>query len=89
MLTAKIDHSSIDESRQRQIAADIIDIVEGKIRSVHPEVEAIAANYQPEPDDDKPNTLLYGENYYDLEDKLTELLVDNFNRKPKCVTKKK
>jgi hypothetical protein len=51
-------------------AALIIDLVESKIREVYPFIETFA-NSQ------KGNTLLYGENYYDLENEIVEELITN------------
>jgi hypothetical protein len=77
----KIDHTSIEDSRQRQVAANIIDIVEAAIREANPQVEELAL--AAEEDGEKTNTLLHGTPYFDLEDELTTLLVENFNKKPK------
>lgn len=58
----------------RELAGQIIDWVENKIRVAHPQVDKIAEEYVEYVNDEKekPNTLLYGENYYDLEDKITK-----------------
>lgn len=51
----------------QRLAHEIIDLVELSIRKAHPMIEDLAANL-------KGNTLLYGENYYDLENEISELL---------------
>ncbi|MDG6221915.1 MAG: hypothetical protein IAX21_07120 [Candidatus Bathyarchaeota archaeon] len=53
--------------RFQRLAHEIIDLVELSIRKAHPTIDAQAADL-------KGNTLLYGENYYDLENEITELL---------------
>lgn len=47
-------------------------MVEHDIRRVHPEVDQIAMEFTV--NDEKPNTLLYGETYYNLEDAIVQLL---------------
>ncbi len=54
----------------KALAAAIIDTVEDTIRKAHPQVEKIASEYTVE--EEKPNTLLYGETYYDLESDIAE-----------------
>ncbi len=106
----KIDHTSINESLQRQIAAKLIDEVEDALHQI-PQVKelaerpyctecnaflgtnrddiphAVLEHFEAHPDHKdsltNPNTLLYGEAYYDLEDSITETLVENFIRKGK------
>ena len=51
----------------QRLAHEIIDLVELSIRKAHPTIEDLATNL-------KGNTLLYGENYYDLENEISELL---------------
>jgi len=53
--------------RFQELAADIIDMVEHAIREAHPEVDRIASKCE-------GNTLLRGEAYYALEDKVSNLL---------------
>jgi len=50
-----------------KIAARIIDMVEYDIRRANPEVDTIAIEKE-------GNTLLHGENYYQLEDAIAKLL---------------
>lgn len=71
---AKIDISDADHP-VRSLVADLIDEVEAKIRSAHPAVDKIASNWKNE-DKEKPNTLLYGENYYDLEESIVSQIVE-------------
>jgi hypothetical protein len=59
----------IDNDACRQLAANVIDIVEAAIREAHPQVEEIASNWV-DGEGGKPNTLLHGEAYYNLEDEL-------------------
>jgi hypothetical protein len=59
---------SIENSRELQLAADIIDLVEDAIRAENKDVDAIAEG-------NEGNTLLYGESYYKLEDEIADLLV--------------
>jgi hypothetical protein len=59
---------SIENSRELQLAADIIDLVEDAIRAANKDVDAIAEG-------NEGNTLLYGERYYKLEDEIADLLV--------------
>ena len=54
----------------QRLAADIIDMVEHAIRKAYPKVDKIASKC-------KGNTLLYGEVYYDLEDKVSNFLREN------------
>lgn len=56
----------------KEVAHKIIDMVEHDIRRVHPEVDQIAMEFTV--NDEKPNTLLYGETYYNLEDAIVQLL---------------
>jgi hypothetical protein len=60
--------------KERKLASEIIDRVEWAIRKAHPKVDKVGKNCQ-------GNTLLYGEKYFDLEDTLTELLQDAYNKK--------
>ena len=53
--------------RFQELAANIIDMVEYAIRKAHPEVDEIASKCE-------GNTLLRGEAYYTLEDKVSNLL---------------
>ena len=50
-----------------KLAAKLIDLIEHDIRRANPEVDAIAMTKE-------GNTLLHGENYYDLENKIAEEL---------------
>lgn len=50
-----------------KMAAELIDLVEHDIRRAHPEVDAIAMQQE-------GNTLLHGENYYDLEAEIAKRL---------------
>lgn len=52
-----------DMNRYERLAAEIIDVVEHEIREAHPEVEALASACE-------GNTLLHGEVYYNLEERL-------------------
>ncbi len=107
----RIDHTSIDKSTQRQVAADVLDMVEDRLHQLFPQVKELAErpyctvceafigngddtahalqeHHEKHPDHGKddieqPNTLLYGENYYTLEDDLTSLFVEKFIRKGK------
>ena len=56
----------------QEMAHDVIEMVEGKIRSLHPVVDEYACNLLV--DDERINTLLHGEGYYDLENEVTEYL---------------
>jgi hypothetical protein len=56
--------------RERILASQIIDLVEDAIRKAHPKVDRVGKNCQ-------GNTLLYGEKYYDVEDLLTEILLNS------------
>jgi hypothetical protein len=51
----------------QNIAHEIIDLVECSIRKAHPKIDAKASGI-------KGNTLLYGENYYNLENEIVEIL---------------
>jgi hypothetical protein len=51
----------------QRLAHEIIDLVEFSIRKAHPTIDAKAIAL-------KGNTLLYGENYYDLEHEVSEIL---------------
>lgn len=62
-------------SIERQLAAEIIDLVEHAIREEHPDVDKIASEIVI--DEEKPNTLLHGEAYYDLENSLTEKFIES------------
>ena len=53
--------------RFQRLAHEIIDYVEYSIRTAHPEIDNIASSME-------GNTLLYGENYYNLENKISEIL---------------
>lgn len=53
-------------------AHEIIDMVEEAIRDEFPQVDKIARDRVV--DGEKPNTLLYGEAYYDLENQLAETI---------------
>ncbi|MEJ2241500.1 MAG: hypothetical protein P8Y18_05085 [Candidatus Bathyarchaeota archaeon] len=44
----------------QRLVHEIIDYVEYSIRTVHPEIDTLATSL-------KGNTLVYGENYYNLE----------------------
>jgi hypothetical protein len=61
--------------KNRSIAHTIIDLVENAIRTAHPEIEQFV------PKTDKEgnviNTFLYGEDYYNLEDSVVQVLNDN------------
>lgn len=71
-----MEATKIQNDKVRQLAADLIDLVESAIRDAHPEIEKIASSWKPEDPDvtEPPNTLLYGEGYYDLEDQITQKL---------------
>jgi hypothetical protein len=58
-----------------KLAHVIIDMVEYDIRKEHPDVDQIAMEIVNE-DNEKPNTLLYGEAYYALEDAIASKLCD-------------
>lgn len=66
--------------QKQELASHIIDLVEDAIRSEHLEFDDIAKNYTV--DGEKPNTLLYGIPYYDLEEEIINLLGD-ISMKPK------
>ena len=53
--------------KSQRLAHEIIDLVEDAIRKAHPTIDAKASRL-------KENTLLYGENYYNLEDEIAEIL---------------
>jgi hypothetical protein len=53
--------------KYQRLAHKIIDLVEFSIRETHPAVDAKATA-------SKGNTLLYGENYYNLENEISEIL---------------
>jgi hypothetical protein len=75
----------IQNDVHRQVAADVIDLVEEAIRNAHPQIEKIAQDYTVTDEDAEktdayhPNTLLYGEVYYDLEDELANVLREKFS----------
>lgn len=62
-----------------EIAADIIDQVEAAIRAAHPSVDKIAQEFTVE--EEKPNTLLYGEPYFNLETAIGNSLREKFGKK--------
>ena len=51
----------------QSLAHEIIDLVECSIRKAHPTIDTKALG-------SKGKTLLYGENYYDLENEIAEIL---------------
>jgi len=51
----------------KNLAAELIDLVEAKIREVYPAIDLMAERHE-------MNTLLYGEQYYELEDEIIERL---------------
>jgi len=51
----------------QRLAHEIIDLVEDAVRKAHPTVDTKASRL-------KGNTLLYGENYYNLENEIAEIL---------------
>lgn len=51
----------------QRFAHEIIDLVENAIRKAHPTIDAKTSRL-------KENTLLHGENYYNLEDEIAEIL---------------
>jgi hypothetical protein len=51
----------------QRLAHEIIDLVENAIRKAHPTIDARASQLT-------GNTLLHGENYYNLEDQIAEIL---------------
>ena len=53
---------------ERKLASDIIDLVEDRIREIHPLVDSLAQSFE------HNNTLLIDENYYNLEDEITALI---------------
>ena len=57
-----------------QVAHEIIDVVEAKIREVYPIMEQYVKLFLKE-----YNTLFIGEVYYDLENKIVDLLKTTFN----------
>ncbi len=64
------------------IAHTIIDMVEKAIREAHPFIDKMARSYTVKGDiegeeAEQPNTLLYGEVYYNLENEVVEVLRDN------------
>lgn len=68
------------------LASEIIDMVEHDIRRANPDVDEIAMNKVVKgeiegEEDEHPNTLLYGEDYYQLEDAIAEKLRKAFSKK--------
>lgn len=59
-----------------EVAEKIIDLVEETIRTEFPEIDTIAEEYTVDDygETEYPHTLLYGETYYDLENKIVEIL---------------
>lgn len=51
----------------KELVAEIIDLVEAQIRKAHPLIDKKAKRW-------KGNVLLYGDNYYETEDKLIKVL---------------
>jgi len=49
------------------LAAELIDLVEGRIRDLFPDINKMAEQLE-------GNTLLHGEEYYELEDEIIEKL---------------
>lgn len=70
----------MNRKQKQELASSIIDLVEDTIRREHIEVENLAQNYTV--DGEKPNTLLYGVSYYDLEEEIINLFGD-LGMKPK------
>jgi len=63
----------LNREKATKLAHEIIGMVEHDIRTAHPEVDRIATEL--EIDGEKPNTLLHGETYYQLEDAIAEKLL--------------
>jgi len=65
------DQTKIFEVETREqaskIAHEIIDLVECRLRELYPDIDLMASQLE-------GNTLLYGEDYYDLENEIAELL---------------
>ena len=66
---------NVNTEEASRLAHGIIDLVEHDIRTAHPEVDQIAMNIVI--DGEKPNTLLHGEVYYQLEDAIVKILIEN------------
>jgi hypothetical protein len=64
----------VNKEEASQLAHEIIDMVEHDIRKAHSEIDQIAMDTVVE-EDYKPNTLLYGDAYYQLEDAIVEKLI--------------
>jgi len=60
----------------RELAHEIIDLVEERIRKEHPVVDKYAEQWFDEENEEFPNTLLYGEAYYDVEDVIITWIED-------------
>jgi len=58
-----------------ELAHEIIDMVEERIRELYPDIEIIASEVTDE-DGEFPNTLLFGDDYYSLEDDIANLIKD-------------
>ena len=58
--------------RSRELAATLIDMVEDAIRQAHPKIDRIAEETVYEGSLGIPGTLLFGDEYYALEDELTK-----------------
>ena len=56
-----------DEFKLTNLAAEVIDLVEGRIRELFPDIDLMAEQLE-------GNTLLHGEEYYELEDEIIEKL---------------
>lgn len=59
-------------SETKKLAHNIIDLVEDAIRKNHPEVEKLASKCE-------GNTLLHGEIYYDLENRIVEEIENDYS----------
>ena len=57
----------MSRSKLMNLAAELIDLVEWRIRLIHPKINLIAQRLE-------GNTLLHGEKYYELEDEIIEKL---------------
>lgn len=73
------DYEAIDYTK---VAHDIIDVVEMAIRQAHSNIDKYANKLVikgdiPNEPDEKPNTLLYGEAYYNLENEIVRRLKED------------
>jgi len=56
-----------DEFKLTNLAAEVIDLVEGRIRELFPDIDLMTEQLE-------GNTLIHGEEYYELEDEIIEKL---------------